>query len=145
MGLLDQVLGSLTNSQGGGSPLQSILGQLLSGQQSGQQGGPWGGQGGGQGGGAAGGLGGILQQLEQAGLGNVVQSWIGNGQNQPVSPQQLHSALGNDQVQDMANQAGMAPGDLLAQLSHFLPQVVDGMTPNGKLPEGGNQDGTTWV
>jgi uncharacterized protein YidB (DUF937 family) len=151
MGLLDQIIGGLVNNQGGGSsPLQSIIGQLMGGQQSGQQQAPWGGAGSGNAeGGSAAGLMGLVQQLQQAGLGNIVQSWIGNGSNQAVSPQQLHSALGDDQVQGMANQAGMAPGDLLAQLSHLLPRVVDGLTPNGKLPEGGNPGGnpggTTWV
>ena len=90
------------------------------------------------GGGMAAGLGGLISTLQQAGLGNVVQSWIGNGPNQPVSPQQLQSAFGENQVQDMSNQAGMAPHDFLSQLSQHLPNVVNGMTPNGRLPDEGS-------
>jgi uncharacterized protein YidB (DUF937 family) len=152
MGLLDQVLGSLMGGGGANnSPLQTVLANMLGGAQ--QQGGP--GQGGlggafgqgglgqgglGQGGMAAGGLGGLgglIAMLEQAGLGNAVQSWVGTGPNQSVSPQDLNSALGPEQVQTMSNQAGMAPDDFLNQLSQHLPKVVDGMTPNGRLPDEG--------
>lgn len=132
MGLLDQVLGGLMGGTGGGaSPLQSVLSGLLGG---GQQGGF--GQQGGMGG-MAGGLGGLLSSFERAGLGHVTQSWVGNGANQPVSPQQLNNVFGEERVQSMANQAGMAPGDFLSQLSQHLPNAVNGMTPNGQLPDEG--------
>lgn len=85
----------------------------------------------------AAGLGGLLSSFKQAGLGDIAQSWIGNGPNQPVSPQQLHTVLGDDQVHSMARQADMAPHDFLARLSEHLPRVVDGMTPNGQLPDEG--------
>jgi uncharacterized protein YidB (DUF937 family) len=91
----------------------------------------------GGGNGNAGGLSGILSSLQQAGLGDIAQSWIGNGPNQPISPQELHRVLGDDQVQSMARQADIAPHDLLTQLSQHLPRVVDGMTPNGQLPDEG--------
>ncbi len=97
-------------------------------------------QGGGAGAGALGGLGGLgglLGQLTQGGLGDAVQSWVGSGQNQPVSADQLGDALGGDQVDAMAQQAGMSSGDLLSQLSHLLPQVVDKLTPNGQMPAAG--------
>ena len=87
-----------------------------------------------QGGGA---LGGLISQFEGAGLGHLAQSWIGNGPNQPVSPQQLQSVFGEQRVQGMASQAGMAPHDFLSQLSQHLPSAVDGMTPNGRLPDEG--------
>ena len=83
------------------------------------------------------GLGGLLSRFEEAGLGHIAQSWVGNGPNQPVSPQQLHTVFGDDQVQTMARQAGMAPHDFLSQLSQHLPRVVDGMTPNGQMPDEG--------
>lgn len=138
MGLLDQVLGGLMGG-GGASPIQGVLMNMLGGGQQGGQGGM--GQGGmgmaGQGGGIGGGLGGLLSSFEQAGLGHIAQSWVGNGPNQSVSPQQLHSVLGDDQVQGMASQAGMGPQDFLAQLSQHLPNVVNGMTPNGRLPDEG--------
>ena len=84
-----------------------------------------------------GGLGGLVSQFEQAGLGHVAQSWVGNGPNQSVSPQQLQSVFGQQQVQGMASQAGMAPNDFLSQLSQHLPNVVNSMTPNGRLPDEG--------
>lgn len=135
MGLLDTVLGGLMGGSGGSSPIQGALMSMLGGGQqgnAGQQGST------GQQGGMAGGLGGIVSTLQQAGLGNIVQSWIGNGSNQSVSPQQLHSAFGDDQVQSMASQAGMAPHDFLSQLSQHLPNAVDGMTPNGQMPNEGS-------
>ena len=88
-------------------------------------------------GGLAGGLGGLVSAFQQAGLGQVVQSWISNGPNQPVSPQQLQNVLGDNQVQSMASQANMAPHDFLSQLSQHLPNVVNGVTPNGHLPDEG--------
>ena len=122
MALLDQVLGGLMGGAGGSSsPLQGILMNMLGG---GQQGGM----------GMGGNLGGLLAMFEQAGLGDVVQSWVGNGANQPVSPHQLQSVFGEEQVQSMAAQSGMAPHDFLSQLSQHLPNVVNGMTPNGRLP-----------
>ena len=125
MGLLDSVLGSLMGSSGGGaSPMGGVLSSLLGG-------------GGQQGGGMAGGLGGLVSQFEQAGLGHVAQSWVGNGPNQSVSPQQLQSVFGEQQVQGMASQAGMQPNDFLSQLSQHLPNAVNGMTPNGRLPDEG--------
>ena len=145
MGLLDQVIGGLMNSSGGGaSPVQGVLMNLLGGGQQGAAG--YQGQNPGmqnpgmQGGmpGMAGGLAGLVSSFEQAGLGHLAQSWIGNGPNQPVSPQQLQNVFGSDQVQNMAGQAGMAPQDFLTQLSEHLPNAVNGMTPNGRMPDEGS-------
>ena len=113
------------------SPMGSILSSLLAGGQSGAQ------VNSGAGAGLGGSLGGLLQQFQNAGLGHVAQSWIGTGSNQPVSPDQLQNVFGRDRVNDMANQAGMQPGDFLSQLSQHLPAAVDGMTPNGRLPDEG--------
>ena len=140
MGLLDQVLGGLMGGAGGGgSPMQGVLMNMLGGggQQVGQQGGLGGLLGGGGGGGMGGGLGGLLSSFQQAGLGHIAQSWVGNSPNQSVSPQQLESVFGGNQVQSMASQAGMAPQDFLSQLSQHLPNAVNGMTPNGRLPDEG--------
>lgn len=84
-----------------------------------------------------GGLGRLLSSFQQAGSGHIAQSWVGNGPNQPVSPQQLQTVFGEDQVQTMSRQSGMAPHDFLSQLSQHLPRVVDGMTPNGRMPDEG--------
>ena len=139
MGLLDSVLGGLLGG-GGASPMGSVLSSLLGGGQQGTQAPGMGGMmGGGQmaGGQMGGGLGGLVSSFEQAGLGPIAQSWVGNGPNQPVSPQQLQNVFGEQQVQNMASQSGMAPNDFLAQLSQHLPNAVHGMTPNGQLPDEG--------
>jgi uncharacterized protein YidB (DUF937 family) len=125
MGLLDEVIGGLGGNNGA-SPIQSVLMNLLSNRntapvQSGQ----------------TGGLGGLLSIFEGAGLGRLVQSWIGQGANQPVTPDQLKSVFGEDRVRQMANQSGMAPESFLQQLSHHLPNVVDKHTPNGTVPDEG--------
>ena len=141
MGLLDNIVGGLMGASGGGAGgMQGVLMNMLGGnnqQGTGQQPGgyPQGGMGGMPG--MAGGLGGLVSSFEQAGLGHVVQSWIGNGANQSVSPQQLQGVLGDDQVQTMASQAGMAPNDFLSQLSQHLPNAVNAMTPNGNVPDEG--------
>lgn len=135
MGILDSIIGNLLgggqnqNQAGGGSPLGGILSSMLSG---GGQSGVMGAMGGGM----AGGLGGLLSQFEQAGLGDVAKSWVGNGPNQSVSPSQLQSVFGAQQTQAMADQAGMDHGDFLSQLSQHLPRAVDGMTPDGQASDG---------
>lgn len=133
MGLLDSVIGGL---MGGGtsSPMGGILSSILGGQAGGAGGAANTGMGNT---GMAGGLGGLLQQFEQAGLGHVAQSWVGNGPNQSVSPNQLQNVFGQEKVENMANQAGMPTHDFLSQLSQHLPQAVNGMTPNGQLPNEG--------
>ncbi len=134
MGILDSVLGSLMgggNQQASGG-MGNVLGSLLGGGMGGQQQQPaQGGMGGGM---MGGGLGGLLSQFESAGLGHIAQSWVGNGENQAVSPTQLQSVFGQGQVQQMASQAGMEPNDFLSQLSQHLPNAVNQMTPNGQMP-----------
>ena len=142
MGLLDGILGGGNASAGGGGGIASMLMGMLANQGGGvaQQGG--GGMLGsllGGGGGSAGGIGQLVNMFEQHGMGNIAQSWVGNGPNQPVSPDQLHQVLGADQVQQMASQTGMQPQDLLSRLSQMLPGAVDHATPNGQLP---SDDGT---
>ncbi len=144
MGLLDQVIGGLMGGGGGGSPMGGVLSSLLGGGQQQSAMGGMGGQAGMTGmggqpgmGGMGGGVGGLVSMFEQAGLGHIAQSWVGNGQNQPVSPDQLQSVFGQDRVQAMASQAGMQPQDFLGQLSQHLPHAVSGMTPNGQVPDEG--------
>lgn len=139
MGLLESVVGGLMGGSGGtASPMGGVLTSILkkSGQQGGMSGQP--GMTGGLGaGGMGGGLGGLMSSFEQAGLGHIAQSWVSNGPNQQVSPDQLQSVFGQGQVQSMASQAGMEPHDFLSQLSQHLPNAVHGMTPNGQMPESG--------
>ena len=83
------------------------------------------------------GLAGLVQRFEQAGLGGIVNSWIGNGQNQEIEPPMLERALGSTQVDQWSRETGMPRSDLLSQLSQFLPDAIDRMTPNGELHTGG--------
>jgi uncharacterized protein YidB (DUF937 family) len=85
-------------------------------------------------GGLVGGLGGLLDKLQSAGHGETVKSWLGPGQNQPIEPGQLGSALGQKTVSNAAQQAGISEKDLLSQLAQNLPQLVDKLTPNGRIP-----------
>jgi uncharacterized protein YidB (DUF937 family) len=81
-----------------------------------------------------GGLGGLVQKFEGAGLGGVISSWIGTGENQPVAPDALHGILGSDLVQQISAKTGLPTDQLLPQIAQHLPGVVDGMTPGGQLP-----------
>jgi uncharacterized protein YidB (DUF937 family) len=128
MGLLDSVLGmaqqalSEPGTGGGAAPdlLQAALGMLNNDA-------------------PGGGLGGLVQAFQQGGLGDVVQSWVGTGQNLPVSPEQLQSVLGgeNGPLAQIASKLGMNPADVAGHLSQWLPQLVDQATPGGQLPQGG--------
>ena len=81
-----------------------------------------------------GGLQGIVAQFQQQGLGPTIQSWVGNGENLPISPDQVQQALGSDSIQQLAAKLGIPPDQLAAKLSETLPQAIDKMTPGGKLP-----------
>lgn len=127
MGLLDSVLGAALgggNNAGGGGQgalLNAVIGMLS------------------QGGGAAGGLGGLgglVSKFTQGGMGDVVNSWVGTGQNMPVSADQISNVLGGDMIANLAKQLGMNQGDIAGQLSQMLPGMVDKLTPNGQIPQG---------
>ena len=121
MGLLDSVMGMLGGAQGGGSNaalLNAAVSMLGNDSQ-------------------AGGLAAILGKAQQSGLGDVVTSWIGHGQNLPISGDQLSSILGSDMVANIAKQLGVSHGDAASQMSKVLPDVVDKLTPHGQLPQGG--------
>jgi uncharacterized protein YidB (DUF937 family) len=136
MGLLDSVLGSVLGGgqqQAGGGAGAGALINIVAGMLANS----------GQGAGAAGGgggLAGLVEQFQRSGLGDVMNSWIGTGQNQSISPDQLGGVLGDDMLGKLTQQTGMNPGDLLGQLSKMLPQMVDLATPEGKIPEGGLGD-----
>lgn len=119
MGLLDglvgQVLGGLGQGHGANQDMiHHVLGLL--------------GSGGGNG------LAKLVEAFQGAGLGNVVGSWVSTGQNLPISPQQILSVLGNDQVAAMAGRFGLSQDAAAAQLAQLLPAVVDKLTPQGELP-----------
>jgi uncharacterized protein YidB (DUF937 family) len=137
MGLLDSVLGQVLGGaqpqqpQGGGlggpgefGGLAGALGSLLANN------------------GEVGGLGGLVSKFEQAGMGDVIGSWIGKGENQPVTDGQLQDALGSDVVSGLAQKLGLNAATLLPMLATLLPMLIDRLTPRGQAPaEGlGDQD-----
>ncbi len=82
----------------------------------------------------SGGLGDLMKQLQQGGHGDTASSWVGKGQNQPISPNDLANALGADQLDALTSQTGLSRDELLHGLSQYLPEVVDQLTPDGRLP-----------
>ena len=84
-----------------------------------------------------GGLQGLIQTFEQQGLGQIVASWVGTGQNLPISVEQLSAVLGSEKLQGLAQQVGLDPQALSGQLAQWLPQAVDHLTPQGQVPAPG--------
>jgi len=81
-----------------------------------------------------GGVQGLVNEFERNGLGATVKSWVGTGPNQPVEPADVHRVLGSDLLQQLSAKTGMSVQDLAAKLSQVLPQAVDHLTPDGKIP-----------
>ena len=84
-----------------------------------------------------GGLGGLLEKFNQAGLGDTAKSWVGAGQNAPISGDQLGQVLGGDMIGDIAAKLGLSHGDAAGQLANVLPGLIDKLTPHGQVPAGG--------
>jgi uncharacterized protein YidB (DUF937 family) len=121
--ILGQILGGGGAQRGGGGGLGDILGQVL------------GGAGGGGGGGMGGGLGGLLEQMARAGYGEQARSWVGTGQNMPISPDVIGQIFGQGGIAEIARQAGVSEREASEGLSQLLPEVVDRVTPNGQVPD----------
>ena len=85
-----------------------------------------------------GGLEGIIRSFQQGGLGDVVNSWVANGRNLPVSGEQVGNVLGGSALHDLAAQLGVSPQQASGSLASVLPQLIDQLTPNGQLPQGGD-------
>ena len=110
-------------SAGGlGDLLQGGLGSLFGGRDAGNA--------------LSGGLNDLLKQFQQSGHGDVASSWVGSGPNKAISPKDLASALGADQINSLMTQSGMSRDELLSGLSQQLPDVIDQLTPNGRVPTG---------
>ena len=149
MGLLDDILGSAVPGGGLAKPLMVAATALLAAKATGGLGSLLGGggaaaptpSGGGQPqsgqpqGGLLGGLAGLVQQFQQNGHGDTINSWIGSGQNQPITPDQLHQALGPDAVSNLSQLTGVASNDLIPELARVLPGIVDKLTPQGRVPD----------
>lgn len=84
------------------------------------------------------GLGGILANLESGGLGDIVSSWLGDGDNKAVEPHQIEKSLGHEKLSGFADKAGIGLGEAAGLLAGVLPSIVDKLSPEGNLPE---QDG----
>ena len=134
MGLLDSVVGAVLGGQqnnihspgAGGMNLTALLPMLLpvvTGMLANN--------------GPQGGLGGLASKFNQAGMGDVLNSWIGSGQNQAINGDQLTQVLGHDTIGQIAAQLGMGHGDAAGTLSHVLPGLIDQLTPHGQAPAGG--------
>lgn len=139
MGLLDSILGSVLgggqNQNSGQAALINAVIQMIANKGGGGMGSALNSGGGG----GLGGLGGLIGALTQGGLGNVASSWVGTGQNLPISPEQLQSALGGGAggglLAQIAQQAGLSHSDAASGLSQVLPGLVDKLTPDGQLPQ----------
>jgi uncharacterized protein YidB (DUF937 family) len=120
MGLFDDLENKAASSMLGGSsnPLATGLLQIINNQ--------------------PGGLPGLLQSFHEKGLGGLAASWVGTGQNLPISADQLQHVLGSDQVKQLAAKAGISPDAAGAALTQLLPGLVDRLTPNGQMPQHSN-------
>ena len=118
MGLMDSLIGAATSAIGGAQGGQGQAIQLVT--QLIQQ---------------HGGVGGLMSQLQQGGLGDALNSWVSNGANQSVSGEQLQQALGSEQLQQAASAVGVDKAQAGNLLSQFLPQLINGITPNGNAAD----------
>ena len=89
----------------------------------------------------SGGLGDLMKQFQQNGLADHADSWVGSGANKQVSPGDLANALGADDINQLTSQTGMSRDDLLQGLSQYLPDVVNHLTPDGRLPDDNEMSG----
>ena len=120
MGLFDSVLGTMsgkTDEAGGAPALVGILGNLL--QQNG-------------------GLQGLANKFSQGGAGGAFSSWVGMGENQSISGNEIQQVLGSDQVRALATKMGIDPDQASSLLAEYLPKVVDKLTPQGKVDPNAN-------
>lgn len=121
MGFMDQIGKVLGGAQGGAQ--SALLGSVVS---------SFAGQGG---------LSALVKTFTEKGLGDVVSSWVGTGANLPITPQQIQQVLGNQQIQQLAQQHGISAEAVSSALSTALPGLVDKLTPGGKLPDAGALQG----
>jgi uncharacterized protein YidB (DUF937 family) len=118
MGLMDMAMGALGSAMQDKGLLQAAS-ELLSNDS------------------AQGGLSGLVEKFQQAGLSDVVGSWIGRGENMPISADQISQVLGSDAVAGIAEKFGLNAQELSSGLAQHLPSLVDKLTPQGQMPEGG--------
>ena len=122
MGLFDQVVGNLAASALGGKGSEGGIVELVLPLLNKYPGG----------------ISGLIEAFQQGGLGEIVNSWISTGKNLPVSGEQLTSVLGNDFIGGLAKQLGVGTQEASGSLADILPGLIDQLTPNGQLPQGGD-------
>ncbi len=118
MGLFDSILGAgseKSDASGQANPLIGMVGGLLA---------------------QSGGLQGLANKFSQSGQGHAFQSWVGMGENQPVSSNQIQNVLGPEQVNAIATRLGVDPAIVSTFLAEYLPKIVDKLTPAGKIDPG---------
>ena len=122
MGLLDSIVGQVSGALEGSVPggqvhpgLMDVVSQLMT---------------------QGGGMQGLVSQFEQQGLGHVVSSWIGNGENLAITPDQVQAVLGEPHIQAVAQKLGLSTADVTNQLAGLLPHAVNSVTPDGAVPQG---------
>lgn len=123
MGLLDMVGGMLGGQSGAGGNQGALIGTVLEFINN-----------------QPGGLNGLIEKFRQGGAGEVIGSWVGNGENQPISPDTLQNVLGPDTVTNLANKAGIDPSIATGLLAQVLPHLVNHATPDGEVPADGQLD-----
>ncbi len=124
MGLLDGVLGSVLGKVMGGGQQGNALMDMAMGLLNNPQ---------------SGGLSGLLEKFKASGLGDQAASWVGTGENAPVSGDQIHNALGGDFINQIASKLGVDASQASGGLAQLLPTLIDKLTPNGAVPADGDQ------
>jgi uncharacterized protein YidB (DUF937 family) len=122
MGFLDDLVGKVAGAVTGSQSQQGGLVEGVMGLLTNQE---------------TGGLNGLMQAFNQQGLGYVISSWVGTGNNAAITPDQVQEVLGSDVIQQLAEKSGVSVDAAKAQLSELLPSLIDKVTPEGKIPEGG--------
>ncbi|AOI65790.1 hypothetical protein WS98_04045 [Burkholderia territorii] len=122
MGLLD-IVGGLIGGQSGGNSQSALITTALEFINN-----------------QPGGLNGLIEKFKAGGAGDIIGSWVGNGENQPISPDTLQNVLGSEVVGSLASKVGIDPSQASSILAQVLPHVVNGATPNGEVPAGGQID-----
>ncbi|WP_321862219.1 YidB family protein [Burkholderia cenocepacia] len=122
MGLLD-IVGGLIGGQAGGNSQSALIATALEFINN-----------------QPGGLNGLIEKFKAGGAGDVIGSWVGTGENQPISPDTLQNVLGSDVVGSLASKVGIDPSQASSILAQVLPHVVNHATPDGQVPAGGQVD-----
>jgi uncharacterized protein YidB (DUF937 family) len=114
MGLLDTILAAITgkSDSADANPLGAALNSLLA---------------------QNGGIQGLMNKFSQGGLGEIFSSWVGMGENKSISPDQISSLLGSEQLQGLASNLGVDPSQASGFLADYLPKIVDKLTPTGQV------------